>query len=416
VNFVNAKELSLDEPVHVCDPTSDAFAEAAALRGFGHVVPVALFGGVPTWITASIEASRAVMEVNPDISKDSANWAALRRGEVPRSWPLLSLVTGRNMATTEGADHLRLRRMLTHAFTNKRIAAVVPRLSAIADELLDTLAGHDGPIDLKANYSYPLPMRMICEYFGITDPAEQEELGREYEILFDAGATDEERLRADADLEDTLTRHIADKRAHPDERLTSTLIRIREEDGDRLTERELIDTLRVMLAAGHETTVNAIANTVVGLLTHPDQLALLRDGTRPWSAAVDAGLHWSAPIKCVYMRYALRDTDICGTTVRAGEPIATMIAGAHRNGGVNGTTTGDAARFDITRSYRGHIGFGAGVHFCIGAPLARQEIAIGLERLFTRFPTLRLAVEPAELTHIASPAINGLVDLPVHLT
>jgi cytochrome P450 len=115
------------------------------------------------------------------------------------------------------------------------------------------------------------------------------------------------------------------------------------------------------------------------------------------------------------MRYALRDTDICGTTIRAGEPVATMIAGAHRNGGVNGTTTDDAARFDITRSYRGHVGFGAGVHFCIGAPLARQEIAIGLERLFTRFPNLRLAVEPEELTHIASPAINGLVDLPVLL-
>lgn len=411
MNFVNFRELSLDSPVYECDPTSEAFVEAAALRKFGHIVPVFLFGGVPTWITASFEASRAVMEVNPDISKDPANWAALQRGDIPASWPMLALVTGRNMATTEGADHLRLRRMLTHAFTNKSIAAVVPRLTAIADELLDTLADRDGPVDIKATYAYPLPMRMICEYFGITDPIEQDELGREYEILFDAGATDDVRLHATADLEDTLRRHIEDKRAHPDDRLTSTLIRIREEDGDRLTERELVDTLQVMLAAGHETTVNTIANTVVGLLTHPDQLALLRDGTRPWSAAVDAGLHWSAPLKCVYMRYALRDTDICGTTVRAGEPIATMIAGAHRNGGV----VDDAARFDVTRAYRGHIGFGAGVHLCIGAPLARQEIAIGLERLFTRFPDLRLAVEPGELTHIASPAINGLVELPVLL-
>lgn len=393
--------LSLDSPVYVCDPALDAFVEAAKLREFGHVVPVELFGGVPTWITASAEASRAIMEVNPDISKDSANWAALQRGDVPESWPMLPLITGRNMSTTEGADHLRLRRMLTHAFTNKRIAAVVPRLVEIADELLDPLAGQ---VDLKAKYTFPLPMRMICEYFGIT---EREEVAREYETLFDVGATGEERLRATADLEDTLVRHIEDKRAHPDDRLTSMLIRIREEDGDRLTERELIDTLQVMLAAGHETTVNALANTVVALLAHPDQLALLRDGAQPWSAAVDAGLHWSAPLKCVYMRYALRDTDICGTTVRAGEPIATMIAGAHRNEG--------DARFDVTRSYRGHIGFGAGIHFCIGAPLARQEIAIGLERLFTRFPNLRLAVEPEELTNIVSPAINGLVSLPVLL-
>jgi cytochrome P450 len=400
-------QLSLDNPVYVCDPTSETFVEAAALREFGQVVPVVLFDGVPTWITASAEASRAVMEMNPDISHDSANWAALQRGDVPESWPFLSLITGRSLAHTDGADHMRLRRLVTHAFTNKRIAAVVPRLNTIADELLDTLAGNDGPIDLKTTYAYPLPMRMICEFFGITDTAE---LAREYETLFDAGATGDERLRAAADLEDTLSRHIEDKRAHPDDRLTSTLIRIHEEDGDRLTERELIDTLRIILAAGHETTVNAIANTVVGLLTRPDQLALLRDGAQPWSATVDAGLYWNAPLKCVYMRYAVCDTDICGTTVRAGEPIATMIAGAHRN------DVADGARFDITRSYRGHVGFGAGVHFCIGAPLARQEIAIGLERLFARFPNLRLAVEPDQLTHIVSPAINGLVDLPVFLT
>jgi cytochrome P450 len=408
MTFVD-QQLSLDNPVYECDPTSETFAEAAALREFGQVVPVVLFDGVPTWITASVEASRAIMEANPDISKDPANWAALQRGDVPRSWPFLSLITGRNLLNSDGTDHMRLRRLVTHAFTNKRIAAAVPRLNAIADELLDTLSGHDGPVDLKATYTYPLPMRMICEFFGITDTTE---LAHEYEILFDAAATGDERLRAAADLEDTLVRHIEDKRAHPDDRLTSTLIRIREEEGDRLTERELIDTLQIILAAGHETTVNALANTVVGLLTHPDQLALLRNGTQPWSAAVDAGMHWNSPLKCVYMRYALRDTDICGTAVRAGEPIATMIAGAHRNGGI----VDEPERFDVTRTYRGHVGFGAGVHFCIGAPLARQEIAIGLERLFTRFPNLRLAVEPDQLTHIFSPTINGLVDLPVFLT
>ncbi|TDV56625.1 cytochrome P450 family protein [Actinophytocola oryzae] len=406
------RELSLDNPVHTCDPASDTFVEATVLREFGHVVPVVLFGGVPTWITASAEASRLIMDLNPDISRDSANWAALRRGEVPDTWPMLSLVTGRNLANTDGADHMRLRRLVTHAFTNKRIAAVVPRLNEIADELLDTLADHHDPIDLKASYAYPLPMRMLCEFFGITDEDERGELTRVYGILFDAGAADEERTRAGTDLEDALTRHIADKRAHPDDRLTSTLIRVRDEDGDRLTERELTDTLQVIFAAGNETTVNAIANDVVGLLTHPDQLALLRDGTHPWSATVDAGLHWNAPLKCVYMRYALRDTDVCGTVVRAGEPIATMIAGAHRNGGI----VDEPERFDITRTYRGHVGFGAGPHFCVGAPLARQEIAIGLERLFTRFPALRLAVTPDRLTKIVSPAINGLVDLPVVLT
>jgi 2-hydroxy-5-methyl-1-naphthoate 7-hydroxylase len=399
---VVGRQLSLDNPVYVCDPASETFVEAAALREFGDIVPVVLFGGVPTWITASVEASRAVMEANPDISKDSANWAALRRGDVPRSWPFLALITGRNLANTDGADHVRLRRLVSHAFTKKRVGAAVPRLTAIADELLDTLG--DGPVDLKADYAYPLPMRMICGFFGITGPAERE-LARVYRILFDAGAGDEERLRAGADLEDALVRHIEDKRANPDDGLTSTLIRIREEDGDRLSERELVDTLQVILAAGHETTVNAITNTVVGLLTHPDQLALLRAEVQPWSAAVDAGLHWNAPLKCVYMRYALRDTNIRGTTIRAGDPIATMIAGAHRDGD----------RFDVTGSHRGHIGFGAGVHFCIGAPLARQEITIGLERLFTRFPNLRLAVDPGELTHLASPAINGLVSLPVFL-
>ncbi|MGW3967345.1 cytochrome P450 family protein [Amycolatopsis sp. NPDC005003] len=403
------RRLSLDNPVHECDPASETFVEAAELRRYGQVVPVTLFGGVRTWITTSAEASRTIMEANPDIGKDPAHWAALQRGEIPASWPFLTLITEKSMFNADGADHLRLRRLLGHAFTQKRIATVVPRLTAIADELLDGLAG-DGPVDLKTTYAYPLPMRTICEFFGITDPEEQDELRDEYATMFDAVATPDERTRAATALEATLVRHIEDKRQHPDDRLTSTLIDIHELDGDRLTEAELLGTLHLILAAGHETTVNAITNTVVALLTHPDQLALLREGRRPWSSTVDAGLRWDVPLKCVYMRYTLRDTDICGTTIPAGEPIATMIAGAQRN------SDAADARFDITSDDRGHIGFGAGPHFCLGAPLARQEITIGLERLFTRYPNLRLAVEPDQLTHIISPAINGLTTLPLHLT
>lgn len=401
--------LSLDNPVHECDPASETYVEAANLRRHGHVVPVVLFGGVRTWITTSAEASRTIMETNPDICKDPANWAALQRGEIPESWPFLSLLTEKSMFNTDGANHLRLRRLVSHAFTHKRIATVVPRLTAIADELLDALPDN-GPVDLKTAYAYPLPMRTICEFFGITDPDEQDELRDEYATMFDAVATPDERTRAVAALEATLVRHIEDKHRHPDDRLTSTLIHIHEQDGDRLTEQELLGTLHIILAAGHETTVNAIINTVVALLTHPDQLALLRGGHRPWSSTVDAGLRWNVPLKCVYMRYALRDTNICGTVVPAGEPIATMIAGAQRN------SDPVEARFDLTHDDRSHIGFGAGPHFCLGAPLARQEITIGLERLFTRYPNLRLAVEPEELTHIISPAINGLATLPLHLT
>ncbi|QRP43164.1 cytochrome P450 [Amycolatopsis sp. FDAARGOS 1241] len=395
--------LTLDHPVHDLDPAIPTYDEGAVLRKHGPIVPVQLAEGVRAWATTTYDATRTVLESHPHLSKDPAHWGAYRRGEIPAGFPLLPFIVGETMLTKDGADHLRLRRLVARAFTPKHIATLAPRVERLAGELLDGL-DTGSVLDLKEQYAFPLPMRIISEFFGVTDPERQQVLRGHYATLLSADATGEQRQAAALGLGDELTRLIEDKRRHPGDDLTSTLAAI--DDGDRLSEQELRDTLQLILVAGHETTVNAITTTIHALLTHPDQLALVRGGRHDWSAAFEAALAWNGPFRNVYMRYATADTEIAGTRVREGEPIFVLLAFSDREA---------AERYDVTRPPKGHLAFGAGPHFCIGAPLARLEGAVAVGKLFTRFPDLRLAVAENELTPLISPAINGLTTLPVRL-
>jgi cytochrome P450 len=390
--------MSLDRPLYDINPLVPAQTEGALLRAHGPLVPVHLFGGVRAWAATDLTTARTVFETHPHLSKNPAHWGAYTRSEIPEGWPLLSLVVAESMLNTDGIDHQRLRRLVTFAFTPKRVRALAPRITEIARRLLADLAAKDEPVDLKEGFAFPLPMMVICEFFGITEPARVQRLREHYTTMLSVEVTNQQRQDAAVGMKALLRQVVDEKRADQGADLTSALAAI-EDGGDRLSMQELVDTLEIILLAGHETTVNAITNTVHALLTHPDQLREARSGQ--WQAAFEAGLRWDGPLRSVYMRYAIQDTEIAGVTVREGEPILVSLAAANR----------DDTGFDLDE--RAALPFGAGPHFCLGAALARLEGEIALRELFTHFPDLTLA--DAEPGSLVSPAINGLTALPVKL-
>lgn len=396
--------FSLDQPRYDLDPLIPAHVEGEGLTRHGPLVPVNLYGGVRAWAATDLPTARTVFEEHPHLSKNPENWGAYTRGDVPADWPLLSLVIAESMLNTDGIEHHRLRRLVTFAFTPKRVRALAPRITDITRGLLADIATKavDGPVDLKETFAFPLPMKVICELFGITEPEQVQRLREHYTTMLSVEATGRQRQDAAIGLKELLRQLVDDRRATPGDDLTSDLAAIRDKD-DRLTMTELVDTLEIILLAGHETMVNALTNTVHALLTHPEQLTEVLAGNHSWSSVLEAGLRWDGPLRSVYLRYATQDTVIGGVTVRRGEPIVVTLATANR----------DHAPFDVSAPPASHLAFGAGPHFCLGATLARLEGEIALRELFTRFPRLRTAVPETELSTVISPAINGLAALPV---
>ena len=401
--------FTLDRPLATLNPVATTtHAEGDELRRHGPLVPVALPGDVRAWAATDPGSASTVFEYHPDLSHDPRHWGALQRGELPAGWPLLALITSDSMLNLDGPDHQRLRRLVAAAFTPRRVADLRPQIEALAHQLLDTIEAlpAEQPVDLKELFAFPLPMASISTLFGVTDHGRQAVLRSHYTTMLSSHATNAERHAAHEGARGELLAQVAQARTHPGPDLTSALISARDAH-DRLTEDELVDALELLLLAGHETTVNAITNTVHALLTHTDQLKLLLDGTIDWAAATEAGLRWNAPLRGVFFRYAIRDTEIAGVPVRAGEPVLIALAAANR-------ATLPGGRFDLAASQAPHLAFGAGPHTCIGSHLARLETTAALQTLFARFPRLTLATGEDELIPpLASPAINGLLSLPV---
>ncbi|MGW3304490.1 cytochrome P450 family protein [Streptomyces sp. CB02130] len=411
---IDRSTFSLDQPVSSLDPNRGTHEEAAEWLRHGPVVPVTLPDDVRAWAAVSAEAARSVLSEHPDLSSDPQYWGAYTSGKIPTGWPLLHLIVGKSLLNADGAAHRRLRRLVSHAFTPRRIEALAPRIRETTRELLDGLEGVavEEAIDLKETFAYPLPLLIICQLYGLTDPDQQRQLCGHFRTILSVEVSSAERQAATIREREVLARLVADRRAAPLGDLTSALIEALDDGGGKLTQKELIDTLELIFSAGHETTVNALTNTVLALLSHPDQLTAVLGGEVSWSAAVEASLHWKAPLRTVFMRYALRDTVLYGVTVRRGEPIAVGLAAANREQHAAVT-----APFDIRapRHFQRQLAFGAGPHYCLGAPLARLQISIGLSQLFARFPALRLAVPASELKPVISTAIDGLAALPVVL-
>ncbi|MEV3855568.1 cytochrome P450 [Streptomyces sp. NPDC050095] len=396
--------------ITVIDPAGrDLHAENDRLRAQGAAALLELPGGIRAWAPTRYDVLKGLL-ADDRVSKDpNRHWPAWIKGEFRQTW-VNSWVGVTNMFTAYGSDHRRLRKLVSPAFTKRRTDALRPRVEVIATELLDSMAAApDGRADLRADFAHPLPMRVICELFGVPEER-RADAARLIAGIMDTTVTPEQAMAIWQEVQQLLGALVASKRAVPGDDLTSLLIDARDEEGSSLTEQELLDTLLLVIGAGHETTVNLIGNAAHALLTHPDQLARVRSGEIPWSDVVEETLRWAPSIANLPLRYAVEDIELPdGTLIPAGDAILTSYAAANRDPRRHGP---DAAAFDLTRADKEHLAFGHGVHYCIGAPLARLEATIALPALFERFPGLSLE---DGAVHVESFIAHGFGKLPVRL-
>ncbi|WP_216210908.1 cytochrome P450 family protein [Amycolatopsis aidingensis] len=387
----------------------DVHGEAKALREQGSgIAMVELPGSIRGWVVVAHELAMELL-ISPKVSKNPRlHWPAWISGEVGTDWPLASWTEMRNMATAYGTEVQRLRSPIVKAFTSRRVRTMEPYIERTVRHLLDELtrAPLDEVLDLKRDFAYRLPATVICDLFGVPEQDRAALLGSG-ENAPDSSVSPE---KAEADIRawhEQFSKLIAFKRANPADDLTTDLI-----NADVLTDEELIGTLFSVLGAGSETVVILITHAVLNLLTHPEQLAILREGRATWEDVIEETLRVESPINLQPLRFAVADLHIGDVVVPKGDPIMLGYAAIGRDPDVHGASADD---WDITRADKRHLSFGHGVHYCFGAPLARLEARIALPALFERFPDMRLAVEPKDLEPQGTFVTNGHKALPVVL-
>lgn len=383
----------------------------ARLRGFAEVAAegplqyVTLFTGVPVWLVTGYAEARQLL-AHPDVVRSPLDGP--HRDHV---WTDLINSMERHMLNANPPDHTRMRKLVSAAFTRRRIDLLEPRIREIATELLDEMAAADGPIDLVSAYSYPLPITVISELLGI--PAiRRDDFRRWSSIVVNAAVhTPEEYVEAALAMVEFIREMIEDRRvAAPSDDLLSALIAARD-GGDRLTTDELTSMVYLLLAAGHETTVSLISNGVHALLTHPDQLALLKAEPERLPATVEELIRYDGPLQAAIPYVAQAPIEIAGRTILPGAVIVFALVAANRDD----AKFGAGGELDIARADNQHLGFGHGIHHCLGAPLARLEGRIALGMLFDRFPDLRLTAPDGDPRRNPGLLMNGISELSVRL-
>ncbi len=399
----------------VLDPLGhDIHAEGDRLRAQGPVVQVEMPGGIRAWSVVGYETVRQVLADERFAKDGRKHWPAFVNGEISEDFPLIGWVLMDNMTTHDAADHARLRSLTAKEFTLRRTKDMQSRIERIARELLDDLALADPGeiVDLKGQYAYPLPTKVICELFGVPEHMRAKVM-RGGEVNTETTITHEEAVANVVEWHNAMYDLVAMKKDNPDNDLLSALIATQEADGSQLSDAELAGTLHLMLGAGSETTTNLLSKAVVALLTHPDQLAMVRDGRAQWKDVIEETLRVESPIAQLPFRFTTEEVEIAGVTIPKGDPVLIGFAASGRDPQRHGASAGE---FDITRADKDHLSFGWGIHHCLGAPLARLEAAIGLPALFERFPDLELAVPADQIEPQGTFLLNGAGVLPIRLT
>jgi cytochrome P450 len=328
-------------------------------------------------------------------AEPDSRWASFQQHE---AWSLLSL---------EPPDHTRIRRLVAKVFTPRAVAALRPAIEGFSGELLEECQAK-GQFELLRDYAMPYSVAVICSMLGVPRADTQLLLDWSHAIvkMYELSTTDDVRAAANqaaAEYIEYTKALIADKRRKPDGLLVSELVRV-EDEGDVLTEDEIVSTTMVLLEAGHEATVNTLGNGTRALMLHRDQWHRLVSGEVAPRAAVEEMLRWDSPLQ-LFERWVLEDgVEIAGETLGVGDEVAMLFGAAERDS----RRFPDADRFDIGRGDTAHIGFGGGIHFCVGAPLARQEVEVSLAGLVERFPNLSLVETPEYQPNFV---IRGLVGL-----
>lgn len=377
-----------------------AYAELAAS---GPVHRVTLPDNAEAWLIIGYDEARQALH-DPRLVKGTAAQEALSRGRLP---PDVFTAVARHMLNCDPPDHTRLRRLVGAAFTRHRIDEIAPQIQRITDQLLKDLSGA-GQVDLITEFAYPLSISVICELLGI--PRQRRTDFREWSAVIVTGTMtqSDEFIAVSTALVAYLRELVAAKRADPADDLLSAMVAVRD-GADSLSEDELTSMGFLLLLAGYETSANLIGNGIHALLTHPEQLALLRARPELLPSAVEEVLRFDGPAQVASFRQTSEPVQLGDVTIPADRIVIVGLLAANRDP----AHIPEPDVLDISREHNPHLAFSHGIHHCLGAPLARLEGRIALGTLFARFPQLRLAVPAAQLAWQPGMLINGLSTLPV---
>lgn len=374
----------------------DPYPTYARLRERGPLHWVRMPDGQESWLVVGVEEARDAL-TDARLSKDLA-----RIGASSLDLELL----GPHLLVSDPPRHTRLRRLVSREFTPRRVESMREGVRRQAHQLLDEMAPANRA-DLIESYAFPLSIGVICELLGV--PAMDRTSFRAWSNAINAPVGIQSKLTAFRELADYLADLVENKRGERGDDLLSTLIRTTDEDGDRLSPEELRSMAYLLLSAGHETTVNLISNGVHALLRHPGQLRSLRGDFTLIDRAVEEMLRYEGPIEMATFRFAVEPVTIGDTVIPAGDPVLVALGAANRDK----DRFEDAERFDIERDTQGHLAFGHGIHYCLGAPLARLEGAVAIRALLERCPGLALDAELEELNWLPGSLLRGVRRLPV---
>jgi cytochrome P450 len=384
----------------------------AQVQADGPVHQVTLADGHRAWLVVHHEEAKAAL-THANLSKDMH--AALAHDAAVVAEGLPGPAFARHMLSVDPPDHTRLRRLTSAAFSRPRIAALRPRVQAIADRLLDDLETRGAAVvDLVKGFAFPLPFAVISELLGVPEP-DRDHLGSWFTTLLAPSSAPEPPVEAAA-ASDSIVRYLTEllarKRADPGEDLVTDLVHAADQDG-ALSEQEMLSTIFQLAVAGHDTTTSLIGNGTVALLLHPHQRDALVADPALMPRAIEEILRWDAPVPHATFRYTTQHVALGGSVIPAFAQVIISLAAANRDP----DRYANPETLDITRADTSHLAFGHGIHHCLGARLARLEGLVALTTLHGRFPTMRLAVPRSALRwdHGDGLVLRGLSELPVAL-
>jgi cytochrome P450 len=385
------------------DPTFQANPHPAYAhwRQTSPVRRMRLPNGINAWLVTRYEDARRAL-TDPRLSK-AIPVAQATSSALP---PAIGAAFARHMLAADPPDHTRLRRLVSGAFTARRIEELRPRIDEITDDLLDAMSGRER-VDLIDAFAFPLPIQVICELLGV--PAADRDSFRSWSNIIVSGTASRDRLPGAMQAMASYIRGLlADRRAHGGDDLLTALIDVRDHE-DRLSEDELSSMVFLLLIAGHETTVNLIGNGTLLLLSRRERWEQLRAGPALLPSAIEEFLRYEGPVETATFRVAAEDLEIGGQAISAGDPVLVVLLSANRDD--DRFPAPDDLRLD--RAQNPHLAFGHGIHYCLGAPLARLEAQVAFRKLLSRYPDLRLAVPEEELIWRPGVLLRGLEGLPV---
>jgi cytochrome P450 len=396
---------------------ANPFPLFAQMRSMGAVIPIPFpLAGTdrPAWAVTRMEEVVQVLKDHAHFTVDSSSigvsgFLGQNTAESADTSDTPTFFTAKTMLTVDDPDHRRLRTLVSKAFTPRYMEGLRPRVQQIADELLDRVQGQ-GQMELVSDYAFPLPINVISEMLGVPHADRAQILGWSEALARGLGLTKrDEGVMAPMRAFGEYTAHlVADKRKHPADDLISQLIAI-EEEGDRLSETELLSMITLLIFAGHETTSNLIGTGALMLLDHPAQLEKLKADLSLVPAAVEELLRFSGPAAIAAPRFATEDIEFAGQQIKRGDIVIPFLLSANHDE----TQFRQPDELDIARTLSRHLGFGHGIHTCLGAPLARVEGDIAFRTLLKRMPNLRLGVPRESITWHFSLDSRSLAALPV---